>query len=134
MSRVALVRRTRRRPHTPECEGTPEMSVFRPKHVPERSCVACRTKRPKRELVRVVRTPEGSVKADPGGRADGRGAYLCQKRECWVESLSKGKLKAALGVQVTEQTRRELTAYAELTFGGGVGLNAPAAPRGIERN
>jgi predicted RNA-binding protein YlxR (DUF448 family) len=112
----------------------PEMSALRLKHVPERSCVACRTKRPKRELVRVVRSPEGAVKADPGGRANGRGAYLCPKRECWVEGLSKGKLKIALGVTVPDQARRELIEYAELTFGGGAGLSAPAAPRGIERD
>ena len=109
------------------------MSVLRPKHVPERSCVACRTKRPKRELVRVVRTPEGAVKADPGGRANGRGAYLCPKRECWVEGLNKGKLKNALHVAVPEQTRRELIAYADLTFGGAA-LSGPAAPGGKERD
>jgi len=45
-----------------------------PRHVPQRTCVGCRTVRPKRELVRVVRTPEGTVELDPTGKRSGRGA------------------------------------------------------------
>ncbi|HYZ10842.1 MAG TPA: YlxR family protein [Actinomycetota bacterium] len=49
---------------------------------PERSCVACRTHRPKRALLRIVRRPDGWVGPDPTGSAAGRGAYVCRRRSC----------------------------------------------------
>ena len=55
----------------------------RPKHVPQRTCVVCRSERGKRELVRIVRTPAGAVQVDPTGKVAGRGAYLCKARLCW---------------------------------------------------
>ncbi|MBM3495765.1 MAG: YlxR family protein [Armatimonadetes bacterium] len=54
----------------------------RPKHVPIRTCVGCRTAGDKRGLMRVVRTPDGPVAFDPTGRAAGRGAYLCADEKC----------------------------------------------------
>ena len=89
-----------------------------PKHIPERSCVACRSKRPKRDLVRIVRTPEGMVKPDPSGRMNGRGAYLCQDAACWVQGVTKDRLKAALGVTLTAEAKTGLLEYAEKMFGG----------------
>lgn len=65
----------------------------RPRHVPERTCVACRTSKPKRELLRVVRTPQGHVELDAGGKKSGRGAYLCARRSCWETALRKGRLE-----------------------------------------
>jgi len=50
--------------------------------VPARMCVACREMRPKKELIRVVRRPDGAVAIDTGGKMPGRGAYVCVKREC----------------------------------------------------
>jgi predicted RNA-binding protein YlxR (DUF448 family) len=47
-----------------------------------RTCVGCGEESPKRELLRVIRTPEGEVRYDPTGRANGRGAYVCSCREC----------------------------------------------------
>src|ERR671916_796064 len=49
------------------------------RHIPERTCVACRSPRPKRELVRVVRAPDGTVTVDDTGKKSGRGAYLCRR-------------------------------------------------------
>ena len=49
---------------------------------PERQCAACRKKRPKRELIRLVRDPEGEVIIDIRQRADGRGTYICRREEC----------------------------------------------------
>jgi len=48
-----------------------------PRRAPQRTCVACRTTRDKRDLLRVVRAPDGSVSFDASGKAAGRGAYLC---------------------------------------------------------
>ena len=82
------------------------------KHVPQRTCIACRSKRPKRELVRIVRTPSGEVAVDETGKQSGRGAYLCPKRECWHKALSEGLLSRALSVSLTEETRTCLEEHA----------------------
>ncbi len=71
-----------------------------PKHIPQRTCIACRTVRGKRELVRIVHTSDNRVEADPTGKKAGRGAYLCRQRECWEEVLrSRGRLEHALKLQ-----------------------------------
>ncbi len=57
------------------------------KHIPQRTCIACRTVRAKRELIRIVRTDETHVQADATGKKAGRGAYLCRARECWEQVL-----------------------------------------------
>ena len=72
----------------------------RRKHVPLRSCIACRAKLPKRELIRVVRTPEGTLVMDPKGKRAGRGAYLCRKRQCCETALQPGRLSRALKSKV----------------------------------
>ena len=59
--------------------------------VPLRTCVACRENKDKRELLRIVRTPEGEVLADETGRLNGRGAYVCNKKECF-EKLKKTRI------------------------------------------
>jgi hypothetical protein len=61
---------------------------LRPKHVPQRMCVACREHDTKRGLYRIVRTPEGVVEPDPTGRRNGRGAYLCGRAACWDKALA----------------------------------------------
>ena len=67
-----------------------------PRRVPSRSCVACRTVRAKRELLRIVRTPAGGIEIDSSGRSDGRGAYVCRVAECIDNAIKKGALTRAL--------------------------------------
>ncbi len=62
-----------------------------------RTCVACRTERPKQELVRVVRTTDGAIALDATGKANGRGAYLCPRVECLKLAVKRAALKRALG-------------------------------------
>ncbi len=62
--------------------------------------MACRTPRPKRELLRVVRTPLGEVVVDPTGRLPGRGAYLCRDVACWDAAGRRHALEHALKVPV----------------------------------
>lgn len=81
-----------------------------PKHVPERTCVACRRAKPKRELVRIVRGPDGSITVDPRGKAPGRGAYIGPSRECLRLALERKALERALGVTLTEADRAQLEA------------------------
>jgi len=64
----------------------------RPRHVPQRTCFVCREKRDKRQLTRLVRTPEGAVLVDPTGKQNGRGAYLCEQSTCWDKVLADGRL------------------------------------------
>ena len=84
----------------------------RPKHVPIRTCIACRTESGKRELVRIVRTPDGPVKVDPTGKLAGRGAYLCRQRSCWEQILGGQRLNAALKTTVSAEDLAALAAFA----------------------
>lgn len=84
------------------------------KHVPIRTCVACRTQRPKRELIRIVRTPEGEVHVDPTGKAKGRGAYLCPQAACWELAIKRNAILAhALKGPIPAEAVEELRAYME---------------------
>lgn len=88
----------------------------RPKHVPMRTCVACREKDAKREFVRIVRTPDRGVDIDPTGKRNGRGAYLCHKRGCWEKAASGSILERALKVELDQETREHLRVYADHHF------------------
>ena len=83
------------------------------RHVPARTCIACRQVRPKRELIRIVRTPAGHVELDPTGKKSGRGAYLCAKRSCWEPALRKGILERELETTLLPEDRAALEAYIE---------------------
>ena len=85
---------------------------MRSKHVPLRSCIICRTKLPKPELTRVVRTPESLVQVDPTGKQNGRGAHLCRDSRCWEQALKKSRLDYALRGRVSAPDRERLLAYA----------------------
>lgn len=84
----------------------------RPKHIPQRTCVACRDTSAKRQLVRVVRQPDGTVKIDPTGKANGRGAYVCARRTCWDKALKQGLLDRALKTRLSPEDQAHLAAHA----------------------
>jgi predicted RNA-binding protein YlxR (DUF448 family) len=88
------------------------MPATLPRRVPQRTCIACRSTNGKRELVRVVRTPEGTVEVDPTGKRAGRGAYICPEAACWQLALKKGRLEPALKVKLSADDRLRLTEYA----------------------
>ena len=67
----------------------------RKRHVPERTCVACGSKRPKAELSRIVLSPLGAVSLDHTGKSPGRGAYICGP-QCWESALGRGRLARSL--------------------------------------
>ena len=81
------------------------------KHIPQRTCVACRKVRAKREVVRLVCTADGSVQVDTTGKKSGRGAYLCQMPECWDIGLKGNRLEQALRTTLTRQNREQLMRY-----------------------
>lgn len=80
------------------------------KRYPERTCVACRTSRQKRELLRIVRSPDGRMEIDESGRAPGRGAYLCADGGCWQTALERNALGRALEAPVPAELRARLAA------------------------
>ena len=84
----------------------------RRKPIPQRTCVACRTVRPKRELIRIVCTPEGQVVVDAQGKRNGRGAYLCAQQICWDVALTRQRLGPALRTSLDETAAAALQAYA----------------------
>ena len=92
----------------------PQPRGSRPRHVPQRTCVACRQTGAKRGLVRVVRGPDGSVTVDPTGKKSGRGAYLCQSPECWQAALTRGVLQRGLKIEsIGEDDLHNLNVFAQ---------------------
>lgn len=84
----------------------------RQKHVPVRTCVACREPGAKRGLTRIVRTPEGDVVIDDTGKKNGRGAYLCEKPACWANAVDSQILSRALKSTVSPASIERLRAHA----------------------
>lgn len=64
-----------------------------------RMCVACRTRRPQQELIRLTRHPAGGLRVDAARRAPGRGAYLCADVRCLQQAAKRGALRRALGCE-----------------------------------
>ena len=81
------------------------------KHIPQRTCIACRRVRDKRELIRLVRIFDGSVEVDTSGKRAGRGAYLCRAQECWETGLKGGRLEYVLRTSLTTDNREQLIRY-----------------------
>ena len=79
--------------------------------MPQRTCVACREVKAKRELIRLVRVPDGSVEVDIGGKKAGRGAYLCRAQKCWEVGLKGGRLEYTLHTALTQDNRQQLISY-----------------------
>ena len=82
------------------------------RHIPQRTCVACRQIRNKRDLMRVVRTSEGHIEVDETGKKPGRGAYLCRQASCWKLALERKSLDRALKVSLTSNQKEHLASFA----------------------
>lgn len=76
--------------------------------VPLRKCVVTNEMKPKKELIRVVRTPEGEVVIDPTGKKSGRGAYVSNKEECFLEAKKKDIFSKHLNVKVSSEIYDQL--------------------------
>lgn len=83
------------------------------KHIPQRTCVACRKVKAKEELIRLVRISDGSVEVDTSGKKAGRGAYLCQTRECWETGVKSGRIEHTLRTTLAPDNREQLIKAAE---------------------
>jgi predicted RNA-binding protein YlxR (DUF448 family) len=91
--------------------NTGKKQVKRPKHIPLRTCIACRDTKPKRELLRVVRTPDGHVVIDATGKKSGRGAYICARLSCWEVAIKKKRLEQEFEIAIPEEDRAQLDAF-----------------------
>jgi len=87
-------------------EAKKKTSGPRPKHVPVRTCVACRRTDAKRGLFRLVRDADGRVAVDPSGKRAGRGAYLCHDPACWEQALKRRGLERALRIETVQPEDR----------------------------
>ncbi len=79
-----------------------------PKTIPQRQCMGCRERRPKQELIRVVRSPEGTVNLDFRGKANGRGAYLCPNPACLKKAIRSKALERSLEIPIPETVYQRL--------------------------
>ncbi len=82
---------------------------LKPKKIPMRMCVGCREMKPKKELLRAVRSPEGTVSLDTTGKKPGRGAYCCFNAECLRRALKQGQLDRQLEVKLSPEVNEQLT-------------------------
>lgn len=78
------------------------------KKTPERKCMGCNKKLPKKELIRVVRTPDGEVLLDITGKKSGRGAYICPKVSCYEKALKTKRLERCLEISIPESVYDEV--------------------------
>ncbi len=72
------------------------------KKIPERQCLGCNEHKPKRELLRVVRDPEGEISLDFTGKMNGRGAYICPSAVCLRRARKSRRIDSALGVNIPD--------------------------------
>ena len=86
---------------------------MKPRHVPIRTCAGCRQERTKRDMVRIVRAPDGSIGVDQSGKRPGRGTYLCPRFDCWSRAFRDGSLARALKTAIDEADLARLRAIAE---------------------
>jgi hypothetical protein len=87
------------------------------KKIPLRQCVGCQEEKPKKDLIRILKTPEEEVVLDTTGRKNGRGAYICPDPECLKKAVkSKGlerSLKVSIPKEVYENLEKEMNAFAK---------------------
>ncbi len=79
-----------------------------PKKIPQRTCMACQEKKDKRELVRIVRSPEGEISVDLTGKKPGRGAYICPNLECLQKVIKSKRLERSLETTISQEIYESL--------------------------
>ena len=75
----------------------------RKRKIPERQCLGCNEHKPKIELIRVVRSPEGEISLDLTGKKSGRGAYICRSKKCLVKARRSKRIDKALDVSIPDE-------------------------------
>ena len=83
------------------------------KKIPMRQCLGCREMKPKKELIRVVRSPEGEISLDFKGKASGRGAYVCPDPKCLKKAIKARALERAFSAQIPQEIYERLESQME---------------------
>ena len=83
------------------------------KKIPMRQCTGCRTMKEKRQLIRVVKSPDGEISLDFKGKKPGRGAYLCKNADCLKKARKSKALERALETAIPEEVYAELSKQME---------------------
>ena len=78
------------------------------KKIPMRQCLGCNEHRPKKEMIRVVRSPEGEISIDLVGKKSGRGAYICPERSCFVKARKSKRIENILECKISEEIYDEM--------------------------
>jgi len=83
--------------------------MIKKRKIPLRICIGCQEKMPKKELVRVVRSPEGNVELDLTGKKAGRGAYICPREDCFQKAVKGKRLEKNLQQPVSDELIAEIS-------------------------
>ena len=78
------------------------------KNLPQRTCMGCNAKKDKRDLIRVVKNKEGIISIDKTGKANGRGAYICNNIECLEKAIKSKRLERVLETKISEEIYENL--------------------------
>jgi predicted RNA-binding protein YlxR (DUF448 family) len=73
------------------------------KKIPQRMCLGCQEMKPKKELIRVVKSSEGDIKVDLTGKAPGRGAYICKSNECLEKAIKSKRFEKAFATRISDE-------------------------------
>ena len=92
--------------------------AVKPRKIPQRQCVGCREMKDKKELLRVVRSPEGTVSLDLRGKASGRGAYVCPSTECLKKAIKSKAVSRAFDTEIPQEIYDALLAEMEAETDG----------------
>ena len=76
--------------------------------IPLRQCGGCGEMKPKAELVRVVRSPEGEISLDLTGKKNGRGSYICNNKKCFEKAVKAKRFERAFGVKIPDQVAKQI--------------------------
>ena len=84
------------------------------KKIPMRQCLGCREMKPKKELVRIVRSPEGDIDLDCKGKASGRGAYICPNADCLKKAIKAKAIEKAFETSIPQEIYERLKTRMEV--------------------
>lgn len=93
------------------------MKLLKPKKIPQRQCVGCRTMKNKKDLIRVVKSPEGEISLDFTGKKSGRGAYVCPSADCLARARKSKALERAFETAIPAEVYEALQAQMEAQDG-----------------
>ena len=88
------------------------------KKIPQRQCMGCRERKPKRDMIRIVRSTDGQVRLDFGGKMNGRGAYICPNAECLKKVQKSKALERSLEVPIPDEVYERLSKEMEAGING----------------